>query len=224
MALWADAESNSKWRAYTVGVGANLFDISGITLAILAGGEGSRMGVPKGLIRIGNQPILEFLLDRLKWPGPKALITAPGREHPPGWQKFDAEVVDPVAGLGPLRGVLTALEHATTEWVAVITVDMPGVRREQIEDLIECISVDALGAVFERLPEAGGRFIEPFPLLVRTRAAGLLEERIGRGKLSVVGLIQEEDFSMRAARDEWKDDIWRNLNRPDDLQAFLRRS
>ena len=35
-----------------------------VTLAILAGGAGSRMGMPKAELRIGGRPILEHLLDR----------------------------------------------------------------------------------------------------------------------------------------------------------------
>src|SRR6478609_398221 len=44
-----------------------------ITLAILAGGRGSRMGKPKSHLRLHGRPILEYLLQRLAWPGPKLL-------------------------------------------------------------------------------------------------------------------------------------------------------
>src|SRR5690349_20303809 len=109
---------------------------SDITLAILAGGEGSRMGKPKGALVIHGQPILEYLLDRFDWPGPTMLVTAPGREHPPGHEKFSREVVDPVFGAGPVRGILTALEHATTSIVVITTVDMPSIERTHLEWLI----------------------------------------------------------------------------------------
>ena len=68
------------------------------------------MGQPKGLLTLKGQPILDYLLDALAWPGPTLLVTAPGREHPPGWERFDNEAADPESGGGPLRGVLTALE------------------------------------------------------------------------------------------------------------------
>src|SRR5438552_17571218 len=80
------------------------------TRAILAGGEGSRMGKPKALLEINGRPILAYLLEQFAWPGPTLLVTAPGREKPPGHELFSREVVDPVAGEGPLRGILTALE------------------------------------------------------------------------------------------------------------------
>ena len=52
-----------------------------VTLAILAGGEGSRMGYPKGELRLGGRPILPVLLERFAWEGPTLLVTAPGRQH-----------------------------------------------------------------------------------------------------------------------------------------------
>src|SRR3954471_1425448 len=103
-----------------------------VTLAILAGGRGERMGKPKGLLRVGDQPILTCLLKRFSWRGPTMLVTSPGRERPPGAEDFDLEVADPIEGKGPVRGVLTALENSTTENLIVASVDMPLVGREQL--------------------------------------------------------------------------------------------
>src|SRR5690348_14005110 len=97
------------------------------TLAILAGGAGTRMGGPKSALVVRGKPILGYLLDQLRWPGPTMLVTAPGCEQPLGANRFDREVRDPVAGLGPLRGVLTALQNASTDIVVVSTVDAPNV-------------------------------------------------------------------------------------------------
>src|SRR5690606_14231062 len=101
------------------------------------GGEGARMGRPKGLMEIDRRPVLAWLLERWQWAGPTLLVTAPGREHPPAWEMLDREVSDPVAGLGPLRGVLTALEHATTPLVLTATVDMPAIGVRQFTFLME---------------------------------------------------------------------------------------
>jgi hypothetical protein len=43
--------------------------LSQTTLAILAGGGGTRMGRAKGLLEIRGKPILEYLLERFDWPG-----------------------------------------------------------------------------------------------------------------------------------------------------------
>jgi molybdopterin-guanine dinucleotide biosynthesis protein A len=192
--------------------------ISNITLAVLAGGAGSRMGMPKGQLCIGNQPILEYLLDRLNWPGPTMLVTAPGREHPPGATRFDREASDPVEGLGPLRGVLTALENATTSRLFVLTVDMPGIGRTQLEHFLRSADEAELGAMYER--KAPDSVIEPFPLLVRCEAQSVVRRRINAGQLSVARLRDEPGFTTVQASGEWDDRVWTNLNRPADLERF----
>src|SRR5262245_61010177 len=111
-------------------------DPTPVTLAILAGGEGARMGQPKANLRIADKSILEYLLDRFDWKGPTLLVTAPGREHPRGCERFTAEAIDPVPEQGPLRGIHTALEHTTTAIVVITTVDMPAVGPEQFQWLI----------------------------------------------------------------------------------------
>jgi molybdopterin-guanine dinucleotide biosynthesis protein A len=109
------------------------------TLAILAGGEGSRMGIPKAEIQLEGQPILTHLIQRIGWPGPTLLVTAPGREQPPSVECFAREAADPVSGQGPLRGVLTALEHSDTVLVIVATVDMPAITSVQLTYLGEML-------------------------------------------------------------------------------------
>jgi len=90
-----------------------------VTLAILAGGAGRAWVRPSRDSKLRGQPILDYLLDRFDWPGPTLLVTAPGVEHPPGWQRFSAEVTDRIAGEGPLRGVLTALDNCHTDLLIV---------------------------------------------------------------------------------------------------------
>src|SRR5918993_4259845 len=107
-------------------------DLSHVTLAVLAGGEGSRMGRPKAELQVAGVPILRHLLRRFDWPGPTLLVTAPGRERPTGHEAFTREVSDPSPGHGPLRGILTAIEHARTPSLVVVAVDMPFVARDQL--------------------------------------------------------------------------------------------
>jgi molybdopterin-guanine dinucleotide biosynthesis protein A len=193
-----------------------------ITLAVLAGGEGLRMGRPKGLLQIHGKPILEWLLEQFQWPGPTMLITAPGREHPPGWERFDREVCDPVAGLGPLRGVLTGLEHAKTELLLIATVDMPGIRDEHLRWITSQIRAsNQIGAMCQRTMAGDGAIIEPFPLLLRRQAMERVWTRIASNRLSVVGLTEESGFRAVEAPTEWPTRVWENLNRIEDLQRFL---
>jgi molybdopterin-guanine dinucleotide biosynthesis protein A len=190
------------------------------TLAVLAGGAGSRMGRPKAELVVAGLPILQFLLDRLTWPGPTLLVTAPQRQRPPGSERFDREVSDAIADEGPLRGVVTALDHAETDASIIATLDMPNIQREQLHWLQEQLNRDLLGVMLQR--QSGQReLIEPFPLVVRKTAAPLIRARLARDERSVHGLSEVEGFAVVPVPASWPVSTWDNLNDPVDYKAFI---
>jgi len=183
-----------------------------VTLAILAGGRGERMGKPKSLLRIGNQPILTYLLERFAWRGPTMLVSSPGRENPPGAEGFDVEVVDPVEGMGPVRGLITAFENLKTEMLIVASVDMPLIGKEQLLWLMQQMEErpQACGLMMERAT------VEPFPSVFKKTRAGCpwYESR------SMRSLTKTEGFAVVLAPGNWPDQVWTNLNDPADFAAF----
>jgi molybdopterin-guanine dinucleotide biosynthesis protein A len=194
-----------------------------VTLAILAGGAGTRMGLPKQHLLVAGKPILEYLADRLIWPGPTLLVTTPGREQPPGTDRFDHEAVDAVENQGPLRGVLTALEHSGTEKVIIITVDMPGMESSKLNWLIHRLTArpELNGLMMQRVVEGQAR-IEPFPFACRRGAASVISSRLTRNNRSLHSLLNVAGFATEAAPNDWSPRSWTNLNSPDDLCSFMR--
>ena len=193
-------------------------DHADITLAVLAGGKGSRMGMAKSALQIAGSPILQYILQRLSWPGATLLVTGLGNEKPAGSELFDAELTDAVADQGPLRGILTALEGAKTSVVAVVTVDMPGLEREQIDWLAERLGEGKM-AMISRIID-GVQRVEPFPCVLRSSARGMIAQRIEAGRRSVHSLAEEPGVSVFAAPQIWPQRVWTNLNHPEDLRSF----
>jgi molybdopterin-guanine dinucleotide biosynthesis protein A len=196
---------------------------TGVTLAVLAGGAGSRMGGPKDRMTVGasGEPILERLLARLRWPGPTLLVSrsvpAPGSPRAPG---FDYIVTDPVAGEGPVRGILTALDVATTEWTLAIPVDMPNLAREHLDWLLDRRDAhpSATGFLLARPGKyPGSREIEPFPSLFHRSNRAEVAAYLGRGERSVRGLASIAGILVVDAPEAWPADVWANLNTPEDL-------
>jgi molybdenum cofactor guanylyltransferase len=200
----------------------SLVDPAQITLAILAGGEGTRMGRPKARLAVDGEPILRFLLKQFGWPGPTLLVTAPGNEGPPGREGFDREVSDPIRGMGPLRGILTALEHCNTPLLAVATVDMPGITGEHLRWLAEALDSlsDALGLMPLHAVPGGEPRLEPFPCLLRTSARPSVQSHLDAGRRSVRSLVSLPGWSTANTPAEWDVRVWTNLNHPADLEAF----
>jgi molybdopterin-guanine dinucleotide biosynthesis protein A len=195
-------------------------DFRTITLAVLAGGAGARMGRAKALLRVDGRPILDDLFERFAWPGPTLLVTAPGRERPPGGERFGREVVDPQAGLGPLRGVLTALEGLQTALLVVTALDMPGIGRTQAEWLARQLhdAAQLQGLMTEHVTGAGLRR-EPLPLALRAGAKLIVAAHLAAGRRSLRGLASEAAFAV-VTPPPWPESVWANLNTPADGQAF----
>jgi molybdenum cofactor guanylyltransferase len=191
-------------------------DLKNVTLAILAGGAGSRMGRPKASLLIHGRPILEFLLERFDWPGPTMLVLAPGMDRSAGSQRVSLVVSDPVAGQGPLRGVLTALQNSPTPNMLATTIDMPAIEREQLEWLatrpFDC------GLMMTHQSQ-----IEPFPFAVRTSACDAISMQLAQNRRSVHAMLKLPGFASIEAPSNWPESIWTNLNEPADLERFLAR-
>lgn len=191
-----------------------------ITLAILAGGEGSRMGKVKALLNIDGVPILRRILSQANWPGPTMLVTSPGKQHPPGSEGFDQEVTDPAPGLGPIRGLLTALENAPTNSVIILPVDMPAIGHEPLAWLAARLSEnpDAIGIMLERTIDTT-KTLEPLPAAFHRSVLNEIAERFAQGQTSLRNLAEHPRMRIIPAP-PWPAEVWINLNHPEDLARF----
>ena len=192
------------------------------TLAILAGGASSRMGTPKSHLTLRGKPILHYLLDRLAWPGPTLLVTAPDDPQPPGHDRFTTTVADPVAHEGPLRGLLTGLQACTTDTLLLLPVDMPAIGRAHLDWLVASLAAhpNAL-ALLPIRRVAGQDQIEPFPSIYRRDAAARVAEHLSSGSRSLHSLLRLPRFTTLPAPRDWPAETWLNLNHPQDLDRFL---
>lgn len=193
-----------------------------VTLAVLAGGQGRRMGLPKANLRVGGRPILELLWEQLAWPGPALLVTAPGRQHPAGWQRFDREVCDPVSGQGPLRGILTALEATETRYVLVTPVDMPLVTADHLNWLAdELRHRPGVHALLLSRGDDPDRAVEPFPSAYDVAVLPTVFGLLAGGARAVRSLVREGSVATVPAPAAWDDNFWLNINTPSDLAGYL---
>jgi molybdopterin-guanine dinucleotide biosynthesis protein A len=200
-------------------------DDGDITLIVLAGGAGSRMGKPKSQLELGGAPILKRLYERLSWRGPTLLVTAPGREHPPGWERFDQEVLDSVSDEGPLRGIASAVNRVATPFAVVVPVDMPLLERTQLRWMAGELKGSADAALLFCVRGAlANDHPEPLPLALRPApAAPLIEANLRAGRRAVNALAREPQALVVPAPKDWPNDFWTNLNNPHDMVAWTQR-
>jgi molybdopterin-guanine dinucleotide biosynthesis protein A len=192
-----------------------------VTLAVIAGGAGSRMGGPKCRMVIGGKPVLIRLMDRIAWEGPRVLSSGVdgmlGAEMGPG--VFDRIVKDERPGSGPLAAILGALRECATEWMVCVPVDMPGLEGLHLRWLVER-GVERQCSCAMLRPKHRG--VEPFPLLLRREAIAGIESLWAGGGRAVRDLGGVAGAVVLDAPEQWGQSVWVNLNTPEDVEAFER--
>lgn len=176
------------------------------------------MGEPKSRLRVGEQPMLRFLHDRVAWDGPTLLVSAPDSAPTPGAEAFNREVHDPFAGGGPAQGLLTALLTCETDLLLLTAVDMPLLARMQLDEL--CAQPIERGRLCVRR-SGHEEMIEPFPSLFHRSIAPALEDLLSQNRRSLHGLLRLEGVA-RFDASHWPTEAWTNLNTPADYQRFTR--
>ena len=99
------------------------------TAALIAGGRSSRMGRDKAFLDWHGRPLWEIQLAKLRAAGAAELLVCGRREQ--GFAGDGSRFVpDGVEDLGPLAGLVNALQAASHENVVVLAVDMPFITTE----------------------------------------------------------------------------------------------
>jgi len=187
-----------------------------VSLAIIAGGRGSRLsGAPKGLLVHQGRSLLSRLLDLTPLVEDVLLVA----NDPEAYAPYALRTVsDVMPDRGAPGGVHTALLYARTEWVLALGCDMPFVSPAVAELVLSERSGDLDIVAFE----VGGR-IEPLLAVYRSAIA----ERWGRslaGEPSFRTLFQAfrsrllAQDALRAVDPDMRAVV--SINTPSDLARF----
>lgn len=177
-----------------------------VTFVVQAGGRGSRMGgTAKGLIRLGNERIVDRLLGLgARWP---SWVVA---NEPWPYEDLPVPIVgDVVPGRGAPGGVVTALAVAATDWVLTVACDMPFVTQAAIDALVAEASAEVDVVCFER----DGR-LEPLLGLYRRALVHAWGEQLD-AEPSLQSLIRSVRARVLTLPDP---SVLDSLNTPDDVR------
>lgn len=194
-----------------------------VTLVLLAGGAGSRMGRRKDAVEMQGKGLVEWMLGRVAWRGPTMLVGSADRARLKGQEQVDMLVHDSVMGEGPLHGIKMALMSSRTTGVVVVPIDMPGLDAGHLEWVVARAMERprAVAVMVQRRGEAGKR-IEPFPSFYRPAFVVTASRRLEEGNRTMRTLVDEPGVDVIDAPDVWKESVWSNLNREEDVERFVR--
>ncbi|MBN8888157.1 MAG: molybdenum cofactor guanylyltransferase [Rudaea sp.] len=184
-----------------------------ITAAILAGGEGRRVGGnDKGLLELAGRPLVAHVAAALH--GQAGSIFVCANRHAHEYAHFGTVIADTQPGFqGPLAGIAAALERCQTDWMLTVPVDAPNPPR----DLTERLLAAADAAQADAAVAHDGMRRQPLFALYRTRlikdaAEVLAVDPSVHGWQDLIGAV-EVDFSDRASS-------FANLNTLDELREW----
>jgi molybdopterin-guanine dinucleotide biosynthesis protein A len=187
--------------------------------AILAGGLARRMGGgDKGLIRVGGEPMLRHVIERLAPQVDAMMLNANG--DPTRFGDFGLPVsADPVAGHpGPLAGVLAGLEwaarhHRQARFVVTAAGDTPFLPRNLVALLMAAMTAERAEMA---VAASGGRSHPVFALWPVTLAEPLRRAIVGEEIRKVDRFTARYPVATAAFEDQPIDPFF-NINTPDDL-------
>ncbi|MDF2680925.1 MAG: mobA [Brevibacillus sp.] len=189
---------------------------------ILAGGNSSRMGTPKELLKWRGGTFLSELVKEISSLGLSCLVVSNAPERlaaePIDWAEVPV-TSDLVPSLGPVSGLVTAFRATEEEVLLVLSCDLPFMDREQIGILCEYASGlndwDVVAA------KKQGR-LHPLCALYRRRTQPVWEQALREGQYRLMRIMDGMHVqpTPEGLLDEWA--VF-NANTPEEYQAALDR-
>jgi molybdopterin-guanine dinucleotide biosynthesis protein A len=181
-----------------------------ITGIILAGGQSTRIGTDKAFIQINHKTLLEKAIDICEPICAEILISSDNKEH----EKFGHRIIpDEFKNCGPLSGIYSCLKKSNTEWNFVISVDAAFVEPQFIPYLINEIDD------FDAIVPFHNKGKEPLIALYHKNGLTVMQKHLKSGNFKMHNLLNTLNTKFVDSQ-TWVErfpEIFRNLNRPDDL-------
>jgi len=182
------------------------------TAVILAGGRSSRMGSNKALIPYLGKPLIEYSLDVAMKFTKSILISAGNKDL----AHLGFPIVKDVLKVSaPIAGIHAGLLNSQTEWILVLTCDMPNVSKKVIDILISAVDND-LRMVVPR----HGDLIEPLCGFYHRELIPVIENNALAGKLSPLdlpGIVPSKLIDLTDIQSGEISHLFKNVNEWKDL-------
>jgi molybdenum cofactor guanylyltransferase len=197
---------------------------------VLAGGQSSRMGSDKALIKLGGEPLIAHAIATLRRAGLAASIAAARS----ALSAFAPLIEDP--GRGPLGGICSALASCAVPYAIFLSIDMPFIPSSLVLALLNRARVSGAAVVTSSVTG----FVETFPVAVDRAALPALEAEQEAGNTGCLAALRaaatrlDRPFAalpveelVQAGQvehpDAWPPSFWfLNLNTPADLSRAER--
>ena len=180
---------------------------------ILAGGQSSRMGQPKSLLKYHDKPQYLHLKDLLSNFCEQVYIACRAEQKAlfeDCETIFDSEVY---GDIGPMNGLLSAFDRDKTQAWLVLGCDYPLLEKSDLEQLIQARNPAAVATV---LIAAEGQLPEPLHCIYEPKAGPLLLEWLAEGHESLRRFLNNHSVEKVVAQNP---NCLKSVDTPDEMKA-----
>lgn len=176
------------------------------TACVLIGGESSRFGSPKWKAKIQNHNVLDIIWNTCENFENRFVV---GKEKPS--ELIYPYIQDELPFNAPLNGLYTALKHSKTQWIFLISCDLPLVTSNTIFTIWnhQEKNLDAI------VPKING-YLQPTCAFFHKRIIGTVESIIKQDEKSLYRMIKSLNFESVIMND--RETEFTNMNTMSDYQ------
>ena len=177
------------------------------TAFILIGGKSTRFGSPKWKAKTNGKSVLDIVWDACNYFENRIII---GKEKP---DIFDRPFIQDTLKINaPINGLYTALNNAKTDWILLLSCDLPLIDSKIFKKLWESRKENCDAVI----PIANDK-MQVTCGFYHKRFFGKLESEIEKGNYSIFKLLYNLNSSFV---DFGEDDRFLNMNTPEDHEAI----
>ncbi len=180
-----------------------------VTAIILAGGKSTRMGEDKGLMKLDGKLMIQYVIDVLKQITNQIIIISNNLEYEQlGYPVF----ADEIKGKGPLAGIYTGLLNSKTSLNLVLSCDVPYIKTELLEFLIEKSQ-----GYDVTIPEKDGQTHQLIGVFDKSCEEGF-KSAIDNNCLKLISAYESLNLNVVDAN-QFDEKLFRNINTKNDIEA-----
>lgn len=187
-----------------------------VTALVLAGGRSRRMrGEDKGLVNVGDKPLVGYVLERITPQVSHTLISANrnGESYANLCFRVLADNFDKEEYAGPMAGILAGINACETPYLLSVPCDTPCLPTDIVKRMYETIEADGVDIVTVH----DGQRLQPIIMLMRVANMGGLQAWLEKGERAVQDWIGQHSHSVVHDNEPA---AYRNLNTDTDLAEF----
>ena len=180
---------------------------------VLAGGRSRRMGRDKALLELDGKTQLERAMTALAAVTERQFVSTRRDQSGDDERQRYAQIVDRYDELGPVAGILSALEsHPEADWL-VVACDLPNLDSATLEFLVENRDLEAPFTAFESSHDG---LPEPLCAIYPAESVTRVREFVDEGIVCPRKMLIRSDTALLVQPNPSSLD---NVNTPDDLAA-----